>query len=141
MTKRGRSVAIAMASLLLVSPAALAQHSGGHGGGHSGGHSYGGHSYGGHGYSHYGHGGGWHGGVYFGFGPWWGYPSYAYPYAYPFGYEYPYPYAYSYPAPAAPSVAEAPSQNFWYYCESSKAYYPYVSSCPEAWRAVPARPQ
>lgn len=39
------------------------------------------------------------------------------------------------PAPAAPS---APAS--WYYCESAKAYYPYVSECREGWRTVPATP-
>ena len=35
----------------------------------------------------------------------------------------------------------APSANAtWYYCESSKTYYPYVSECKEGWRAVPATP-
>jgi Family of unknown function (DUF6515) len=29
----------------------------------------------------------------------------------------------------------------WYYCESARAYYPYVSQCPEGWRAVPAQPR
>jgi len=28
----------------------------------------------------------------------------------------------------------------WYYCESSKTYYPYVSECKEGWREVPATP-
>ncbi|MBL8452839.1 MAG: hypothetical protein JNK97_08835 [Zoogloea sp.] len=37
-------------------------------------------------------------------------------------------------APAAPAA-----QN-WYYCDSAKAYYPYVESCAEGWRAVPSTP-
>jgi hypothetical protein len=41
------------------------------------------------------------------------------------------------PAPAAPAPSASAS---WYYCESAKAYYPYVSECREAWRAVPATP-
>ncbi len=50
------------------------------------------------------------------------------------------------PAPAAPPAPQAgvapggaPSGT-WYYCESAKAYYPYVSECNEGWRAVPATP-
>ena len=45
-------------------------------------------------------------------------------------------------APPAPAVAgAAPSASAtWYYCESSKTYYPYVSECKEGWRAVPATP-
>jgi hypothetical protein len=34
--------------------------------------------------------------------------------------------------PAAPGT--------WYYCDSSKMYYPYVSECKEGWRAVAAAP-
>jgi hypothetical protein len=47
-------------------------------------------------------------------------------------------------APATPPVqAAAPQPSAsatWYYCESSKTYYPYVSQCPEGWRSVPATP-
>lgn len=28
----------------------------------------------------------------------------------------------------------------WYYCESSKGYYPYVNACPEGWKMVPSVP-
>ncbi len=34
----------------------------------------------------------------------------------------------------APEPAE-----FWYYCESERAYYPDVERCPEAWVPVPPR--
>jgi hypothetical protein len=37
------------------------------------------------------------------------------------------------PAPTAPSGT-------WFYCESSKSYYPYVADCREGWRPVPATP-
>ena len=40
---------------------------------------------------------------------------------------------------AAPAPGGAPSGT-WYYCESSKTYYPYASECKEGWRAVPAAP-
>jgi len=43
------------------------------------------------------------------------------------------------PPQAAPGAAPAASAT-WYYCESSKTYYPYVSECKEGWRAVPATP-
>jgi hypothetical protein len=39
-------------------------------------------------------------------------------------------------APAAPAAPAAAST--WYYCDSSKTYYPYVASCKEGWKAVPA---
>ena len=29
-------------------------------------------------------------------------------------------------------------QAYWYYCQSYGAYYPNVTSCPEAWLPVPA---
>jgi len=42
------------------------------------------------------------------------------------------------PQPAAP--ATAPAAGTWYYCESSRTYYPYVQECKEGWRQVPATP-
>ena len=39
------------------------------------------------------------------------------------------------PTPAAPATA------YWYYCSSTKAYYPSSPTCPEPWITVPARPQ
>ena len=38
-------------------------------------------------------------------------------------------------APSAP--LQAP---MWYFCTSSNAYYPYVTSCPSGWQPVPATP-
>jgi len=133
--------------------------SGGGNGGHSGGsgHSagrvggpsgHGGGSWGGHsGWSGRGAGwgGGWHhhdwdrwrGGWSFGFG-YWG------PYWDPWlsGWDYPYRYAPSYPVYVVPDAETLPSAppppSYWYYCPSARAYYPYVSQCPEAW--VPVSP-
>jgi len=87
------------------------------------------------------HGGGWHGGVWigpgWGWGPWWwgaGYPYYPY-----------YPY---YPEPVViqqqPSVYVQPTpqreeQYYWYFCQDSNNYYPYVKKCPKGWlKVVPA---
>jgi hypothetical protein len=39
----------------------------------------------------------------------------------------------------APSVAPQTVQ-YWYFCAASNAYYPYVSTCPSGWKAVPATP-
>ena len=45
-----------------------------------------------------------------------------------------------------PSVASpqgspaAPPQEFWYFCQSVRGYYPTVPDCPEPWIKVPARP-
>jgi len=41
---------------------------------------------------------------------------------------YPYPYDYG----------TAPYPDYWYYCQSAGAYYPYVGTCPEEWVPVPA---
>jgi hypothetical protein len=43
------------------------------------------------------------------------------------------------PQPGPSAVAPAPAGT-WYYCDSSKGYYPYVAECKEGWRAVPATP-
>ncbi len=81
----------------------------------------------------------------FNFGPYWG------PYWGP-GWYYPPPYYYPpyYPpavvvAPPAPqqyverSDQPAP-QSYWYYCETSRGYYPSVKECPSGWKAVPPAP-
>jgi hypothetical protein len=39
-----------------------------------------------------------------------------------------------------PEAEVAPAPQSWYYCESARSYYPYVSECAEGWRAVPAIP-
>ncbi len=49
------------------------------------------------------------------------------------------------PATSPPPVSDnqashPPAAGYWYYCESSKAYYPYVNECREGWRQVPANP-
>ncbi len=36
--------------------------------------------------------------------------------------------------------ASAP-QGWWYYCEQSKSYYPYVKSCPSGWQKVAPTPR
>ncbi|HEY6896058.1 MAG TPA: hypothetical protein VI279_02255 [Rhodocyclaceae bacterium] len=56
---------------------------------------------------------------------------------------YPYPTPYYQPPPiyvpqAQPGPAPAPA--VWYYCDSTQSYYPYVPSCAEGWRTVPATP-
>jgi hypothetical protein len=89
----------------------------------------------------------WRHGVFVGVGPLW------YPWHPWYGYPYPYPYPYAYPAPPVvierpePQVyvqsqpAQPPAQNYWYYCEDPKGYYPYVSQCPRGWmQVVPQAP-
>jgi hypothetical protein len=61
---------------------------------------------------------------------------------------YPYPDPYVPPTivvtPSAPAPAAAPTTSppteYWYYCKSANAYYPYVASCPEGWQKVPSTP-
>jgi hypothetical protein len=43
-------------------------------------------------------------------------------------------------APAAPATPTPQAGASWYYCASARNYYPYVNSCAEGWRVVPAAP-
>lgn len=36
--------------------------------------------------------------------------------------------------------APPPARDAYYFCPASKAYYPYVATCPVAWRSVPIIP-
>jgi hypothetical protein len=72
-------------------------------------------------------------GVYVG-GPYWG------PYWGP-AYYYPPPYYYYPPAaPAQPTEyierIDSAERGWWYYCEQSRGYYPYVKECAGAWQRV-----
>lgn len=89
------------------------------------------------GHSHYRRSGSTHFGVVIG-APWspWYYPS-------PFYYPPPViieraPPVYIEQAPAAPPAPEA--SHYWYYCEASRTYYPYVNECPGGWQRVVPRP-
>ena len=42
--------------------------------------------------------------------------------------------------PAAFSGTEPLNSGYWYYCETSRGYYPYVKDCPSGWKAVPPAP-
>ncbi len=64
-------------------------------------------------------------------------------------YFYPTP-IYPYPNPWEPTVTPLspladgallpPPTQYWYYCPSSRTYYPYVGTCPVGWQKVPASP-
>lgn len=44
-------------------------------------------------------------------------------------------------APPVYVQQNAESNNYWYYCKESKAYYPYAQSCPSNWmKVVPNSP-
>jgi hypothetical protein len=68
-----------------------------------------------------------------------------------FGFPLWYPAPYYYPPPVV--VSRAPvtyierrevskaSTDWWYYCQQSSGYYPYVKTCPGGWQKVPPAPQ
>ncbi len=67
-------------------------------------------------------------------GLWYFYPFPVYPYPDPFVPPVLLPAPTAEPGPLPP----APTPSHWYYCNSARGYYPYVTSCPEPWQAVPA---
>lgn len=68
-----------------------------------------------------------------------GFPVYIYPL-----YPVYYPPVYYPPVIMPPPVyiQQAPAQlNYWYYCEQSRAYHPYVKECPGGWmKVIPPEP-
>jgi hypothetical protein len=87
-----------------------------------------------------------HIGLGFGFGPYWGGPFWGpgywgYPY-YAAPVYYPQPIVVAPPTPATyVERSDQPLQSgYWYYCETSRGYYPYVKDCPGGWKAVPPAP-
>ncbi len=83
--------------------------------------------------------------------PWWGYPYASY-------YDYGYAYPPSYYDPAAVYVQQQPPvyierhapvstpqpqpEQYWYHCQDSKTYFPYVQKCATSWqRVMPHGPQ
>lgn len=82
-----------------------------------------------------------------GFGyPYWGSPWGPWG---PWGYPYPYyaapvvvqqaPVTYIEQNSSAPSAPAADS-GWWYYCDQSRGYYPYVRECATGWQRVPPKP-
>ena len=60
----------------------------------------------------------------------------------PSWYFYPAP-VYPYPSPWEPAdviVTGPPPAQFWYYCDATRNYYPYVLVCPGGWRAIAPAP-
>lgn len=49
---------------------------------------------------------------------------------------YPPPPVYIERAPPPVYIEQPRQQDYWYYCQESKAYYPYVQSCPSNWMKV-----
>ena len=55
--------------------------------------------------------------------------------------ERPAPIVYVEQQPVAPTIAPPVQQtNYWYYCNDSRAYYPYVKECPGGWQKVLPKP-
>jgi len=133
------------------------------GGRYSGGYARGGYSHGGY-YGRGGYPGGYYGrggyaGGYYGRG--W-YPGWRYPYGSNFYFSgsvvwpagawwgTPYPYYYPYDTTRTVVIQQSPTEYiqqdagpeepyYWYYCQKSQAYYPYVKQCPGGWmRVVPS---
>lgn len=86
--------------------------------------------------------GGWRGdggGFYFGMGPAWGWGPWWTP---PPVYYSPPPVIVTPPPQITYIAPERPRPYYWYYCESSKTYYPYVKKCPGGWiKVVPHPPR
>lgn len=87
-------------------------------------------------------------GLGFGFGvPYAGYYGYGYgnPYYAPYSYYPPYAPAYAQQQPTEyveqPAQQQQQASGYWYYCNDSRAYYPYVKECPSAWQRVAPQPQ
>jgi hypothetical protein len=161
MRRPGKALAVVVVGVLVLAgsavlPTEASAAGGGSHGGFSGGHSFhsgsfhGGNSFHGHFHNghfhngHFRHGSGvFIGGAFIASPWWWGAPYPYYPY---WGGAYPY-YAYAPPVVEQPldyvqgPLPGAQSPGYWYYCESARAYYPNVPSCPENWIQVPARPQ
>ena len=78
-----------------------------------------------------------------------GFPLYYPHYPAPVYYAPPPPYYYAprvvYSSPPVyverQEAATERSVDSWYYCEQSKAYYPYVKTCPGGWQKVPPTPR
>ena len=75
-------------------------------------------------------------GPYWGPGPFWG----PYPYYYPAPVYYPPVVVQQQPTTYVERNDQPLQSGYWYYCEPSRAYYPYVKECPTGWKAVPPSP-
>jgi hypothetical protein len=68
-------------------------------------------------------------------GEWYFYPAPVFPYPNPYEPSFAVINPSAQPAPTLP-----PQPQNWYHCSSPTGYYPYVTSCPGGWQAVPATP-
>lgn len=47
----------------------------------------------------------------------------------------------TYIAPAVVTQAPPPPPQVWYFCQSTRLYYPYTAYCPEGWQLVSPSPR
>ena len=76
-------------------------------------------------------------------GPYWGAPWWYYPPApvyYPVVPSQPVTYIEKGSSESAPAANTNDGGNWWYYCDASKGYYPYVKECPGGWQRVSPTP-
>ena len=70
-----------------------------------------------------------------------GFPMYHSFWHYPPPYYYYPPTVVVSPPPAPPVYVERErAEDYWYYCEQERGYYPYVKQCPGGWKRVPPAP-
>jgi hypothetical protein len=69
------------------------------------------------------------------YSPWYYHPAPVYYYPAPVVVQQPAPPVYTERSDVVPESAGT-----WYYCQDSRAYYPYVRECPNGWQRVPAQP-
>ena len=73
------------------------------------------------------------------YGPY--YPHYYSPYYYPPVVITPAPPITYIEQGSSAATTSTPQSGYWYYCEASRGYYPYVKTCPAGWLAVAPEPQ
>jgi hypothetical protein len=64
--------------------------------------------------------------------PWWWAP--------PVRYVYPAPVVIQQSPPVYIQQEAPPAEQYWYYCENPRGYYPYVPQCPGGWLKVAPNP-
>ena len=135
------AAAMISAAALGATDAMAAGRHGGWGGGHQGGH------YGGHHGGHYGHGYGrvsaFVGGAIVAgalLSPWYYSPSYVVSYPTVIEVSPPAPTVYIEQSQAAMPAVASDAGNWWYFCNDTRAYYPYVKECASPWQRVAPSP-
>jgi hypothetical protein len=119
-----RRILVALCTAALVGVAGIAQARPGGWHGHSGGHWHGG------GHGHFGHHSHFSSGLFI----------FATPLLFAPRYVAPAPAYYEPPVYIEQPQVQPDAQAYWYYCPQSRAYYPYVQTCPGPWQRVAPQP-